>query len=117
MRRAALLALVLSVVGCGSSSDGESSFSVVYRVTGSAASVDVTFESEGGGTSQLSDEAIPWSYTFEAARGDFLYVSAQNQGETGSVTASVRVNGQTIDSATSEGAFVIATASGTAGDG
>ena len=91
----------------------DNSVDVEYRVTGTASLVDVTYVNKGGGTSQNDDVEVPWSYSFEGNRGDFVYISAQNQGETGKVTVAIYRNGTIIESSTSEGAYVIATASGT----
>lgn len=86
---------------------------VVYQVTGTAASVSVTYVNENGGTSQVTGAPLPWTYSFTAHVGDFLYVSAQNEGATGSVTATATENGSIVQTSTSSGAYVIATASGT----
>lgn len=88
---------------------------IKYEVTGTAASVSLTYENASGGTSQTSGTALPWVYTFSAKSGDFLYVSAQNDGATGSVTAAVYENDSVVQTSTSSGAYVIATASGSAG--
>jgi len=97
---------------------------IKYEVTGSAVTVDITIENEDEGTSQFSDVSVPWTYIFPEKKyvdeGDyiFVYVSAQNQGETGTVTASIyykkKKSGdyKQFKSSTSSGAYVIATASG-----
>jgi len=83
-----------------------------YKVTGSANTVDITYSNESEGTSQESNVSTPWTYSFEGEEGQFVYISAQNQGESGSVTVSIYRNGKKIESSTSNGAYVIATASG-----
>ena len=83
-----------------------------YKVTGSANTVDVTYSNESEGTSQESNVSIPWTYSFDGEEGQFVYISAQNQGETGSVTVTIYRNGKKIETSTSNGAYVIATASG-----
>lgn len=103
--------LVLASVACDNPLD--SSIRVKYEVTGTANTVDVTYENEDGGTSQESDVSVPWSYTFDGEPGDFVYISAQNQGESGSVTVTIYTDGDEFKSSTSEGSYVIATASGT----
>ena len=85
---------------------------VEYKVTGSASTVSVTYTNRDGGTSQESDVSIPWSYSFKGSPNDFVYISAQNQGESGSVTVTIYKNGSSFKTSTSDGAFVIATASG-----
>lgn len=69
-------------------------------------------ENAEGGTSQYSDVAVPWSTSFSSNKGNFVYISAQNQGQSGTVTVSIISNGTTFKTSTSSGAYVIATASG-----
>ena len=90
---------------------------VEYKVTCTATPnlVDLTIENEDGGVSQFSDVATPWTYTFEIEKADygvFVYVSAQNQQDHGSVTATIYVDGSQFKTSTSTGAYVIATAYG-----
>ncbi|MBI9099143.1 MAG: hypothetical protein JEY91_11730 [Spirochaetaceae bacterium] len=85
---------------------------VKYSVTGTALTVDITIENENGGTSQYSDVAVPWEYSFTGWEGDFIYLSAQNQGSSGSVICTIYRNGGEYKSSTSSGAYVIATVSG-----
>lgn len=84
---------------------------VKYSVSGTASSVSLTYENEDGGTSQVSSVPLPWSYSFKAKEGDFLYISAQNNSSSGSVNVKISVNGDTRKSSSSDGAYVIATAS------
>ena len=86
--------------------------SVVYEITGSAKSASVTLSNSTGGTEQYSNVSIPWNYTDNSFSGRFLYVSAQNQGEYGTVTVSIYVDNKLFKTSTSSGAYVIATASG-----
>lgn len=92
---------------------GPKFYDVIYKVTGSAITVDVTYANEDGGTSQESDVSVPWSYSFRREEGEFVYISAQNQGESGSVTVRIYKDGSIFKTSTSSGAYVIATASGT----
>lgn len=102
--------LVLATASCDNPLD--SSIKVKYKVTGTADTVDVTYENADGGTSQESDVDVPWSYSFTGEPGDFVYISAQNQGQTGTVTVTIYTDGDVFKTSTSEGAYVIATASG-----
>ncbi len=86
--------------------------SVVYEITGSAIYASVTLNNGGGGTEQYSKVAIPWSYTEQSFADNFLYVSAQNQGDRGTVTVKIYVDGVLFKTSSSSGAYVIATASG-----
>lgn len=89
------------------------SYTCKYSITGTAKKVFVTIENEYGNTSQYSDISVPWNYSFEAPDGMWVYCSAQNQGESGSVTVTIYRDNVKFTSSTSSGAYVIATASGT----
>jgi hypothetical protein len=87
-------------------------FNVEYEVTGSAKSVSITMQNATGGTEQKSNEPLPFKSSFTAKNGTFVYISAQNDGESGNVTATIKVNGNVFQTSTSTGAYVIASASG-----
>lgn len=112
-----ILVLIAAAIGIGiCASVGNEltkEFQVRYEVTGSAETVDITYQNADGGTSQLSGVTLPWSTTFTGQALDFVYVSAQNKGETGTVTATIYRDGEQFKSSTSEGAYVIASADGT----
>lgn len=121
MRSIILLFLALLLFSCEYPAIEETDFSihyydVKYEVTGSAITVSTTIENEDGGTSQFADVAVPWTYQFEGRQGDFVYVSAQNQGDTGSVTVTIYYDGDVFKTSTSSGAYVIATAYGSLPD-
>ena len=87
---------------------------VVYEVTGSATLIFcITIENQDGGTSQYTDIVPPWTMNLSMYRGDFVYVSAQNGTDTGTVTATIYVDGAVFKTSTSSGAYVIASAYGT----
>lgn len=84
---------------------------VEYRVRGSRASL--TYANDQEGTAQVSNATLPWSYAFSGARtGQFLYISAQNTGDSGVITVEIYKRGTLYRTTTSSGAFAIATASG-----
>ncbi len=89
---------------------------VEYKVTCTTGLIDLTISNENEGTSQYDDMATPWSYSFEVDNPEygyfFVYVSAQNQQSSGTVTAQIYVDGSLYKTSTSTGAYVIATASG-----
>ena len=85
---------------------------IVYEITGTATYASVTLNNGGGGTEQYSNVSIPWSYTEKSFSDNFLYVSAQNQGDRGTVTVKIYVDGELFKTSTSSGAYVIASASG-----
>ena len=90
---------------------GASSATVTYTVTGSTNAANLTYQNSQGGTVQQK-VGVPWSFEYTMKDGDFLYISAQNENATGSVTTEIRINGFLYKTTTSNGAYVIATASG-----
>jgi hypothetical protein len=98
---------ILIINGCGMFG-----YDIKYEVTGSASTVDITYENADGGTSQANGVSISWSYSFTGHTDDFVYVSAQNNGESGTVTVTIYKDGSVFKTSTSSGAFCIASASG-----
>lgn len=88
-------------------------YNVEYKVTGTANKVDIIIENKDGGASMYSDIPIPWSYSFEREQGEFVYISAQNCGETGSVTVTIYRDGDVFRTATSDDLWATATVYGT----
>jgi hypothetical protein len=60
--------------------DSSSVHSVTYTVTGDSQQASVTYENANADTSQESEVAVPWDYSFSAESGAFLYISAQRGG-------------------------------------
>ena len=92
------------------SSVGMAGKDVTYSVTGSASSADITYENEGGGTSQ-EKVTLPWTQVVHSPTNRFLYVSAQNQGEYGDITCEIKVGDEVVKTSTSSGAYTIASCS------
>lgn len=113
MKRLVPVVVLLSMIGCSGKNPLTGSGTVTYRVTGSATRASLTYESSSGSTSQQSNVALPWSTNRPAKNGDFLYISAQNAGQTGCVNVAIISGDKTLESSQSCGAFVIATASTT----
>lgn len=103
--------LLLLTAACSNPFDY--SIDVRYEVTGSAELVDITYENLNGGISQLSGMPLPWSITISAEPGDYVYLSAYNRGESGSVTVTIYDDGSVFKRATSQGGHVTASVSGT----
>jgi hypothetical protein len=82
---------------------------IEYHVGGTASRVSITMENEAGGTEQF-EYGTPYSTSFRRSDG-FLYISVQNQRDSGSVTCRITVDGVVIQEAKS-GPYVIATCSG-----
>lgn len=86
---------------------------IKYEVTGSAKSVDITMHWGDGNTYQYSNVGVPCAYEAKSwGNESFVYISAQNNGSTGSVTCNIYHRDKLFKTATSSGAYVIATASG-----
>ena len=85
---------------------------VKYEITGDAHSVSLTYANASEGTEQRSNIALPGTITFKSRPGNFLYMSAQNQGESGCVTVKIYVDGKVFKKSTSCGEYVIAEANG-----
>jgi hypothetical protein len=80
--------------------------------TGGCTHADITYTPANGGTQQLSNQLLPWSYTFSANGGTFVYVSAQNDQSSGTVTTTIKEDNSTLFTNSSSGAYVIATSDG-----
>lgn len=87
--------------------------SVVYQVGGSASKASVTYTTPDGDIEQVSGASLPWSRSFSAHSGDFLSLSAQNDGATGCVQVKILKKEAVLKDAQSCGAFVIASTSTT----
>ena len=85
---------------------------VKYTADCTSGTVDLTIANEDEGTAQYTDVPTPWKYEFEAQKDQFLYVSAQNNQDNGTVTVKIYINDDLYKKASSTGAYVIATAYG-----
>lgn len=104
-----------------SKSLGLTPHTVTYKVEGTATQASITYENSTGDSSQQSDIDVPMVRKSDGGegivlenmhRGDFLYISAQNSNEYGSVTCIIEVDGVVVKTNTSHGGFTIATCSG-----
>lgn len=104
---AACLSVFLLFCGCDGGAGGE--YSVFqYRVTGSASSVDITYNSNGG-ISQINGVVLPYTINLAAVpSGGLLHVSARNNGGSGDVTVQILDCGIVIAHNTSSGPYCIA---------
>lgn len=82
---------------------------ITYRISGTARTVDLTYRNANDSTDQQQNKSIPWKMSFTAYRGQSLYVSAQNLGETGTVTCELVVDGVVVKAAESSGPQVVVT--------
>jgi hypothetical protein len=94
---------------------------VRYTLTGSATSATITYTDSSGNTQQQSDVTVPMEpksgtgtgLSFRAHRGDFVYFSAQNMGDSGDLTCTVEADGKVINTGHSSGGYTIVTCSET----
>lgn len=100
---------------------GLTAHTVTYKVEGTTKMASITYENANGDSSQQSDIDVPLTRKYDGGqgivlhdmhRGDFLYISAQNSKEYGSVTCIIEVDGVAVKQNTSHGGFTIATCSG-----
>jgi hypothetical protein len=108
MKKTLALIIIVSFLSC----QKEHNYS--YLVTGSAASFNVTIEAAPSGTSQHSNVPSGWKYiwTQKGNSTRFLYLSAQNNTNAGTVTVKIIRDGETLKEASSSGAYVIASVDG-----
>jgi len=111
-----VVVIVLAARGQGgpSGSNSGTPHQVRYEVTGDTdgMTADMTFEDAGANTAQQNGDFLPWTYTLTASPGAFLYVSAQNQGDSGAITCTIYVDDQVAQTSTSSGGYAICQASG-----
>lgn len=120
---AAAIVLANTLTACGGGSSDNSSNNtlgpaddptasiITYTVTGSVTNkAAVTYKTSGEATIQ-STVALPWSYSSTFNKGDFLYVSAQNQSSSGTVITEITGSVGTLAYAGSSGPYGIATVS------
>jgi uncharacterized lipoprotein YehR (DUF1307 family) len=83
------LALTLTLMSCEDTVYGTSTYK--YEVTGTATRVSITYSNSDGGTAQLSNTEVPWTYEFskDNTYSFFACLSAQNNNNTGSVTVKI----------------------------
>ena len=91
---------------------------VIYHVEGTAESVSLTIANAHGNTEQAANVRVPVSMRDSnetgfrlgcVPSGQFLYVSAQNRGSSGTVTCEIEAGGRVVSRASSSGGYVIAT--------
>jgi hypothetical protein len=100
--------------------DTPSTVQVTYELTGSADSADLTYTDASGNTQQHANADIPLRTTsgtpgmrFTVKRGAFVYFSAQNNGESGDLSCTIKAGGTVINTGHSSGGFTIVTCSAT----
>jgi hypothetical protein len=90
-----------------------STYNVTYYVEGTANAAEITYQNATGGT-QMEEVKLPWQKRiYNVGRRAFVYISAQNQGTSGTVKVRIVVNGSEFKKSESSGRYSIASASGT----
>ena len=85
---------------------------VTYRISGTATQVSITLENADGNTEQFDPVDVPYTKWLGCIpTRQFVYISAQNAGETGTVECAITRGNGTVSSSRSSGAFVIASCS------
>ena len=86
---------------------------VIYSISGTFAGASVTMQAPTGTVqSEYHGAGTVGTYSFDS--GDFVYLSAQNQGDSGSITCTITEGDTVISTNTSTGAYVIASCNGRA---
>ncbi len=91
------------------SSDGTAeSYEVKYSLE--CSDCDVSYKNQAGETLTETGVNSSWSHAFTGKQGQFVYVSAQNNDGSGTVTVKVSANGETRAEGSSNSKHVLATA-------
>lgn len=124
MKISVLIVLGLLLTGCcGVSSSytpvraSHKTHTIRYEILtsrGNGIANSITYENQGGDTTQLASKTLPWQTSFEAESSAFLYVSAQNEYDHGDIICRIYVDGTRVKETKSEGGYVIASCSTTA---
>jgi hypothetical protein len=119
LARWAVWACAIGLSACGGGEEGVAggaagpTHAVVLEVTGTTTgNVLVSYRSPGG-TATGQSTTLPWVFRTEAREGDALFLSAQNDATSRTVTVTIRVDGVPFRTATQSGALVVASASAT----
>lgn len=86
---------------------------VVYEIGGTARKGLITYSTPSG-QEQANGAKVPWTKTFKAKDGEFLSVSAQNDGG-GTINCKISVDGKLLKRSQSSGQFAIASCDGMLG--
>lgn len=83
-----------------------------YRVTGTSGNYSVTLQNAYNNLQQFGGVGNGWWYKWTQTGTRSLYISAQNNNASGSVTVEIVRGGRVVASNTSYGGYTIATVSG-----
>ena len=114
--------IILGALGFGASllsglgSEQNTGYNVEYNVTGTSKRAIITYTNEKGWTDKL-EASVPWRWKSPAGApaGTSLYISAQAR-DSGLIKVEIIIDGKVWKEQENFGPFVMATASGYAGD-
>lgn len=114
MKKVLFLLFSIAILGCTEPTNPpvEEWHQFYYEVTGSGDSFSVTYENADGNTSQVASVKSGWRYSWKQKGTCWLYLSAQNNSDHGSVTVKIVREDKTVATNTSSGAYTIADVSG-----
>ena len=91
-------------------------YEVAYKVGGTCGRASMTYANSQGGTEQTT-RSLPWTQAYYTmGRGDFAYVSAQNERNAVNIYCEIFVNGVSWKKSSSSGGYSIASCSGSVGE-
>ena len=106
----AAIALIISMfLSCKATEDPV--HNIGYKVSGTANNYDVTLTAPNGNTTQYNGVGES-TWTATSSSGNWVYLSAQNNNDQGTVTVTITVDGSVFKTATSTGAYCIAEVDG-----
>lgn len=113
MRLLLAFVFILLIPACGVTPQPAAPHQITYKVeTSDRAPVSLTYANETGATVQ-EDTTSPWSKSFTAPAGQFLYLSAQRDySGSGKISCTITDGAKVIQTAESSGQYVIASCSG-----
>ena len=85
---------------------------VKFKVSGDAKDYDITYKCKAGKACQEMNATSGWTQTYHACIGDYVYCSAQANKKGTKVNVDIYFNGQHFRTASQDGDYAVATASG-----
>lgn len=82
---------------------------VTYEVVGDADSVNVVLNNDMGGTETYNDVPLPFRMDYGGYNERYVYLYAYNNGDSGSMTLNIYVNGNLFKTASCSGPYTNAT--------
>jgi hypothetical protein len=108
MKSIAITLICLALISCETTVSGTSTYK--YEVVGTAATVNITIRDANGDYIQFNRAKLPWSFVFtkDNSYSYYAFISAQSNNESGTITVKIYRNEKEEKSATSTGAYCIA---------